>query len=92
MANGDDLKQSADNARLLTKLSAICGIGSLILLLTAWYLSSSRGGATLMIAAVPYVFSLLFSAGAFIYGMLKTQTAREEEEKVHRKNLLAYVI
>jgi len=82
VANGDDLKQAADNARLLTKLSAICGAGSLILLLTVWYLSSSRGGAVLMMAAVPYVFSLLFSAGAFIYGILKSQTAREDEEKI----------
>ncbi len=60
MANGDDFNRAAESARLLTKLSIFAGIGSLILLVTTLAVSGSRGSTTLQIAAIPYVFSLLF--------------------------------
>lgn len=81
MANGDDFNRAAESARLLTKLSIFAGIGSLILLVTTLAVSGSRGSTTLQIAAIPYVFSLLFSAAALIYGILRTSVAHEDEEK-----------
>ena len=81
MTNGDDFNRAAESARLLTKLSVFAGIGSLILLVTTLAVSGSRGSTTLQIAAIPYVFSLLFSAAALIYGILRTSVAHEDEEK-----------
>ena len=81
MANGDDFNRAAESARLLTKLSIFAGIGSLILLVTTLAVSGSRGSTALQIAAIPYVFSLLFSAAALIYGILRTSVAHEDEEK-----------
>ena len=81
MANGDDLNRAAESSRLLTKLSVFGGIGSLILLVTVLAVSGSRGSETLKLTAVPYVFALLFSAAAMVYGILRTSVAHEDEEK-----------
>ncbi len=81
MANGDDFNRAAESARLLTKLSIFAGIGALILLVTTLAVSGSRGSMTLQIAAIPYVFALLFSAAALVYGILRTSVAHEDEEK-----------
>ena len=82
MSNSEDFKRSADSARLITKLSVISGIGSLILLGVTLAITSGRGGHTLMVAMVPFVFALLFSAASFIYGLLATSSAQEDEEKL----------
>ena len=81
MANGDDFNRAAESARLLTKLSIFAGIGALILLVTTLAVSGSRGSMTLQIAAIPYVFALLFAAASLIYGILRTSVAHEDEEK-----------
>ena len=81
MANGDDFNRAAESARLLTKLSIFARIGALILLVTTLAVSGSRGSMTLQIAAIPYVFALLFSAASLVYGILRTSVAHEDEEK-----------
>ena len=81
MTNGDDFNRTAESARLLTKLSIFSGIGALLMLVTALAAGGNRSGDTLQAAAIPYVFALLFSAGALIYGILRTSMANEEEEK-----------
>ena len=81
MANGDDFNRAAESARLLTKLSVFAGIGALILLVTTLAVSGSRGSMTLQIAAIPYVFALLFAAASLVYGILRTSVAHEDEEK-----------
>ncbi|MBR7107448.1 MAG: protease modulator HflK [Lentisphaeria bacterium] len=81
MTNGDDLNRAAENSRLLTKLSVFAGIGSLLLLVTVLAVSGSRGSETFKLAAIPYVFALIFSAAAVVYGILRTAVAHEDEEK-----------
>ena len=81
MTNGDDLNRAAENSRLLTKLSVFAGIGSLLLLVTVLAVSGSRGSETLKLAAIPYVFALIFSAASVVYGILRTAVAHEDEEK-----------
>ena len=43
--------------------------------------SGSRGSETFKLAAIPYVFALIFSAAAAVYGILRTAVAHEDEEK-----------
>ena len=81
MTNGDDFNRAAESAKLLTKLSVFAGIGALILLVTTLSVSGSRGSLTLQIAAIPYVFALIFAAASLVYGILRTSVAHEEEEK-----------
>ena len=81
MTNGDNLNRAAENSRLLTKLSVFAGIGSLLLLVTVLAVSGSRGSETFKLAAIPYVFALIFSAAAVVYGILRTAVAHEDEEK-----------
>ncbi len=81
MTNGDDFNRAAESSKLLTKLSVFAGIGALILLVTTLSVSGSRGSLTLQIAAIPYVFALLFAAASLVYGILRTSVAHEEEEK-----------
>lgn len=81
MANENNLKRNEENARLITKLSVISGIGALIMLAVTMYVGTTRGGDTIKLAVIPFAFALLFSAAAFIYGLLASNAAREEEEK-----------
>jgi hypothetical protein len=81
VTNGDDFNRAAESAKLLTKLSVFAGIGALILLITTVAVSGSRGSLTLQIAAIPYVFALIFAAAALVYGILRTSVAHEDEEK-----------
>ena len=71
MTNGDDLNRAAENSRLLTKLSVFAGIGSLLLLVTVLAVSGSRGSETLKLAAIPYVFALIFSAALRMWMILR---------------------
>ena len=81
MANDNNFKRNEENARLITKLSVIAGIGALIMLGVTIYVGSSRGGDTIKLAVIPFAFALLFSAAAFVYGLLASSAAREDEEK-----------
>ncbi|MBR2344195.1 MAG: hypothetical protein IKA71_00215 [Lentisphaeria bacterium] len=77
----DDFKRADERAGLMTKLSWIGSAGALLLLAVSSYLGSSRGGAVLSLAAVPFALALLFALAAVVYGILYGGAMREEEEK-----------
>ena len=82
MENQDSFKRADDRARLMTRLSAIGGVGALVLLITIIVLSSQRGGDVLTLAILPFVLALFFALAALVYGILFTGAQREEEEKL----------
>ncbi len=81
MENKEEFKRIDDRARLLVKLSAIGGIGSLILLIAVLILASTRGGDVLGLAAIPFAVALFFAVVSLIYGILYGAVQREDEEK-----------
>ncbi len=82
MENKEEFKRIDDRARLLVKLSAIGGAGSLVLLIAVLALASMRGGDLLGLAAIPFAVALFFSVMSLIYGVLYGSVQREEEEKL----------
>ena len=81
MAEKIDIKRDIENARLITRMAAICGVISLAMLVLTIVLHSFRGGDVFGLGRIPYSLALLFSVGAYFYGMLKTSAALDEEEK-----------
>lgn len=81
MENREDYKRTDDRARLLTKLSAIGGVGALLLLISVLILAANRGGDVLGLAAIPYALAVLFAGMSLVYGILFGAVQREEEEK-----------
>ncbi|MBP5530623.1 MAG: hypothetical protein J6Y54_01150, partial [Lentisphaeria bacterium] len=81
MAEKIDIKRDIENARLITRMAAICGVISLAMLVLTIVLNSFRGGDVFGLGRIPYSLALLFSAGAYFYGTLKTSAALDEEEK-----------
>ena len=81
MENREDFKRTDDRARLLTKLSAIGGVGALVLLISVLILAAKRGGDVLSLAAIPYALALLFAGMSLVYGILYGAVQREDEEK-----------
>ena len=81
MAEKIDIKRDIENARLITRMAAICGVISLAMLVLTIVLNSFRGGDVFGLGRIPYSLALLFSAGAYFYGTLKTSAAIDEEEK-----------
>ena len=80
MAEKIDIKRDIENARLITRMAAICGVISLAMLVLTIVLNSFRGGDVFGLGRIPYSLALLFSAGAYFYGTLKTSAAIDEEE------------
>lgn len=81
LENREDYKRTDDRARLLTKLSAIGGVGALLLLISVLILAANRGGDVLGLAAIPYALAVLFAGMSLVYGILFGAVQREEEEK-----------
>ena len=81
MAGKSDIQTNIDNSRLITRLAAACGAVSLVMLVLNIVLHSFRGGDVFTLGRIPYALALLFSVGAYFYGMLKTAAALDEEEK-----------
>ncbi|MBE6365590.1 MAG: hypothetical protein E7053_07545 [Lentisphaerae bacterium] len=81
MENREDYKRTDDRARLLTKLSAIGGVGALLLLISVLILAANRGGDVLGLAAIPYALAVLFAGMSLVYGILFGAVQREDEEK-----------
>lgn len=81
LENREDYKRTDDRARLLTKLSAIGGVGALLLLISVLILAANRGGDVLGLAAIPYALAVLFAGMSLVYGILFGAVQREDEEK-----------
>lgn len=81
MAGKNDIQTNIDNSRLITRMAAACGVLSLVMLVLTVVLHSYRGGDVFTLGRIPYALALLFSAGAYFYGLLKTSAALDEEEK-----------
>ena len=77
MAGKSDIQTNIDNSRLITRLAAACGAVSLVMLVLNIVLHSFRGGDVFTLGRIPYALALLFSVGAYFYGMLKTAAALE---------------
>ncbi|MBR7121239.1 MAG: hypothetical protein IKC94_03230, partial [Lentisphaeria bacterium] len=77
MENREDYKRTDDRARLLTKLSAIGGVGALLLLISVLILAANRGGDVLGLAAIPYALAVLFAGMSLVYGILFGAVQRE---------------
>ncbi|MBQ4107497.1 MAG: protease modulator HflK [Lentisphaeria bacterium] len=81
----NDLRAAVDRARLMTRLSVIAGVLTLVLLILTVALGFIKpdfaGSDTFALTLLPLLQTLLFSAGAAIYGILAGAAAREEEEK-----------
>jgi len=81
VAGKSDIQTNIDNSRLITRLAAACGAVSLVMLVLTIVLHSFRGGDVFTLGRIPYALALLFSAGTYFYGLLKTAAALDEEEK-----------
>ena len=81
MADKSDIQRNIDSSRLITRMAAASGAISLAMLVLTIVLHSFRGGDVFGLGRIPYALALLFSAGAYFYGMLKTAAALDEEEK-----------
>jgi low temperature requirement protein LtrA len=79
-----NLREEVDNSKLMTKLSIMGGIGSFILALMVLFLAIAGKFAAsdvFALSILPYSLAVIFSFGAFIYSLMATSSAREEEEK-----------
>jgi regulator of protease activity HflC (stomatin/prohibitin superfamily) len=79
-----NLREEVDNSKLMTKLSIMGGIGSFILALMVLFLAIAGKFAAsdaFALSILPYTLAVIFSFGAFIYSLMATSSAREEEEK-----------
>ena len=81
MADKSDIQRNIESSRLITRMAAASGVVSLVMLVLTIVLHSFRGGDVFGLGRIPYSLALLFSAGAYLYGMLKTSAALDEEEK-----------
>ena len=81
MADRGDIQRNIDNSRLITRMAAASGAVALVMLVLTIALYSFRGGDVFGLGRIPYALALLFSAGAYFYGTLKTAAALDEEEK-----------
>lgn len=81
MAKTSDIQRDIDRSRLMTRMAAGSGITALLMLVLTEVLYSVRGGDVFLLGSIPYSLALLFSIGAFFYGMLRTAAALDEEEK-----------
>ena len=76
-----DIQHRIDSSRLLTRIAAGSGAAALVMLVLTETMYALRGGDVFVLGAIPYALALLFSAGAFFYGLLGTAAALDEEEK-----------
>ena len=81
MADKSEIQHNIESARLITRMAAICGVISLLMLGLTILFHSFRGGDVFSLGMIPYSLALLFSVGAYFYGTLKTAAAVDEEEK-----------
>ena len=80
MAEKSDIQRDIDSSRLISRMAAVCSVASLVMLVLTVVLHSFRGGDVFMLGRIPYALALLFSAGAYFYGTLKTAAALDEEK------------
>ena len=81
MVKSNDIQRRIDSSRLMTRMAVGSGVAALVMLVLTEVLYSLRGGDVFLLGTVPYSLALLFSAGAFFYGLLGTAAALDEEEK-----------
>ena len=64
MADKSDIQRNIDSSRLITRMAAICGVFSLVMLVLTIVLHSFRGGDVFTLGRIPYALARLFSVGA----------------------------
>ncbi len=85
MENERKVRESIDNAGLMTKLSVIGGLFGLVLLLLVLILGvvnfNFANSDTFSLGVVPFSLAVLFAVGGTIYGVLSSAALNEAEEK-----------
>ncbi|MFA7230288.1 MAG: SPFH domain-containing protein [Victivallaceae bacterium] len=76
-----NVREEADNSRLMTKLAIIGGVGSIFLVILILILGTWAGSNVFSLSILPYTLAAIFAVAAMIYGIMNASATGEEEEK-----------